>query len=194
MADTTSDPFIELSDYWLSITRKDYPFRGFGKWSLFSEEPHRLYRILEDLLKSRALGDAYSMKTRSESAEGAKAGKVYLYSAPYTDQEKLLRLAEELRELDGVHGFQLVRPLIFTTDLHNTWKETLSRPVDGYFELLHKYNWIYKYQDGKLVVNAAIQALHQAMEDPPENVDPEFAIIRSTLPGELFAGSGRLKE
>jgi hypothetical protein len=73
MADTTSDPFIELSDYWLSITRKDYPFRGFGKWSLFSEEPHRLYRILEDLLKSRALGDAYSMKTRSESAEGGKS-------------------------------------------------------------------------------------------------------------------------
>jgi len=194
MADTNQSPFIELEDYWLSITRKDYPFRGFGKWSLFSEEPHRLFRILEDLLKSGALGDAYSMKTKSEPAEGTKAGKVYLYSAPYTDQEKLLRLAEELHELDGVHQFQLVRPLIFTTDLHNTWKETLSRPGDGYFELLHKYNWIYKYQDGKLIVNAAIQALHQAMEDPPENVDTEFAIIRSMLPGELFAGSGRLKE
>jgi hypothetical protein len=88
----------------------------------------------------------------------------------------------------------LVRPLIFTTDLHNTWKETLSRPGDGYFELLHKYNWIYKYQDGKLVVNAAIQALHQVMEEPPENADEEFLIIRSLLPGELFEGSGSPKE
>ena len=188
MAEPTSDQFIELTDFWLSITRQDYPNRGFGKWSLFTEEPQHLYRILEGLLKSGALGDTYSMKTRTEPREGLE--KVYLHSAPYTDQEKLLRLAEELRELDGVHKFQLVRPLIFTTDLHNTWKETLSRPGDGYHELLHKNNWLYRYEGGVLVVNAIIQALHQALENPPDNADPEFAIIRSLLPELVFAGSG----
>jgi hypothetical protein len=187
MSEPNQSPFIELSDYWLSLTRKDYPSRGFGKWSLFTEQPHRLYRILEELLKSGALRDAYSMKTRTEPGEGAIAGRVYIYSAPYTDQEKLLRLAEELRELDGVHQFRLVRPLIFTTDLHNTWKETLSRPGDGYHELLYKNNWIYRYERGVLVVNAAIRALHQALEDPTENADPEFLIIRSLLPEEVFA-------
>jgi hypothetical protein len=185
MPDSTSSDFILLSDYWFSITRKDYPARGYGKWILFTEEPHRLYRILEELLKSGALAEAYSMKTKAKPSEGV--GKVYLYSAPYTDQDKLLRLAEELRELDGIHKLKLVRPLIFTTDLHNTWKETLARPGDGYYELLHKYNWIYKYSDGKLGVNAAIQALHQALENPPENADPEFLIIRSLLPEVLFA-------
>ena len=65
MAEPTSDQFIELTDFWLSLTRQDYPSRGFGKWSLFTEEPHRLYRILEGVLKSGALGDAYSMKTRT---------------------------------------------------------------------------------------------------------------------------------
>jgi len=190
MSDSNPSPFIELTDFWLSLTRQDYPSRGFGKWSLFTEQPHRLYRILEGLLKSGALGDAYSMKTRTEPREGAKVGRVYLFSAPYTDHQKLLRLAEELRELDGAHKFQLVRPLIFTTDLHNTWKETLSRPGDGYHELLHKNNWLYRYEGGVLVVNAAIQALHQALENPPENADPEFLIIRSLLPEEVFAGSG----
>ena len=185
MTELESSAFIELSDYWLSITRQDHPARGFGKWSLFSEEPHRLYRILEELLKSGALADVYSMKTRTEPRGGVE--KVYVYSAPYTDQEKLLRLAEELRELDGVHQFQLARPLIFTTDLHNTWKEKLARPGDGYYELLHKNNWIYRYEGGVLVVNAPIQALHQALENPPENADPEFLIIRSLLPEELFA-------
>lgn len=34
---------------------------------------------------------------------------------------------------------------------------------------------------GALGVNAAIQALPQAMEEPPGNSDPEFAIIRSLL-------------
>jgi len=188
MADTNQSPFIELEDYWLSITRQDFPRRGFGKWSLFTEQPQRLYRILEEVLKSGALKDSYSMKTRAEPGEGAKAGKVYVYSAPYTDQEKLLRLADELRELDGAHQFQLVQPLIFTTDLHNTWKETLSRPGDGFHELLHKNNWIYLYEGGVLVVNAAIQALHQGLENPPENADAEFLIIRSMLPEELFAG------
>jgi hypothetical protein len=59
--------------------------------------------------------------------------------------------------------------------------------VDGYYELLHKNNWIYRYEKEVLVVNAAIQALHQALENPPENADPEFLIIRSLLPEELFA-------
>jgi len=39
-----------------------------------------------------------------------------------------------------------------------------------------------------LVVNGVIQALHKAMEDPPENADTEFLIIRSMLPEEVFAG------
>jgi len=42
MSKTDPSPFIELSNYWFSITRKDYPTRGFGKWTLFSEEPHWL--------------------------------------------------------------------------------------------------------------------------------------------------------
>ncbi len=187
MADTNQSPFIELSDYWLSITRKDYPIRGFGKWILPTGEPHRLYQILREGLLSGALKDASSMKTKAEPPGGAGAGAVYIHTAPYTDQEKLLRLAEELGELDGAHQFRLVGPLIFTTDLHNTWKETLSHPGDGYYELLHEQNWLYRYEGGVLVVNAAIQALHQAMEDPPENADPEFAIIRSMLPEEVFA-------
>jgi len=193
MPDTNS-PFTELEDYWLSITRKNYPFRGFGKWMLYTEEPHRLYRILENLIKSGALGDAYSIKTKTEPTEGAKAGEVYIHTASYTDQEKLLRLAEELRELDGVHQFRLVGPLLFKTDLHNTWCETLSLPGDDYHELLKKQNWIYKYENGKLVVNGVIQALHQAMENPPENADPEFAIIRTMLPEEVFAGKKKTKK
>jgi len=187
MPDTNQSPFIELSDYWLSITRREYPIQGFGKWILPTEEPHRLYQILKEGLLAGALKDASSMKTKTEPPQGADAGAVYIHTAPYTDQEKLLRLAEELGELDGVHQFRLARPLIFTTDLHNTWKETLSRPGDGYYELLHKNNWLYRYQGGVLVVNAAILALHQALEDPPENADPEFLIIRSMLPDELFA-------
>jgi hypothetical protein len=91
-----------------------------------------------------------------------------------------------LVSLDKTHEFQLKGPLIFKTDLHNTWCETLSRPGDGCHELL-KRNWLYKHEDGKLVVNAEIQALHQAMEDPQEDADPEFLIIRSMLPKEVFA-------
>ena len=143
-------------------------------------------------MKSGALADAYSMKTRTEPREGVE--KVYVYTAPYPDQEKTFRLAKELQELGGSHNFQLVRPMIFTTDLHNTWKETLARPGDGYYELLKKNNWIYKYTDNKLVANAVIQALHQALEEPPENADPAFLLIRSLLPGELFAGSERPKD
>jgi hypothetical protein len=58
---------------------------------------------------------------------------------------------------------------------------------DGYYELLQEQNWIYRYEGGVLIVNDAIQALHQALEDPPENADPEFAIIRSMLPGVVFS-------
>ena len=189
MPDSNQSPFSELSDYWLSITRKEYPLRGFGKWMLFTEEPHRLYQILRELLLAGALPAAYSMKTKAEPLpQGAGTGDVYVHSAPYTDQELVLQLAEELRELDGVHGFQLVGPLTFKTDLHNTWGGTLSRPGDGYHELLHEKDWLYSYEGGVLVVNAAILALHQALEDPPENADPEFLIIRSMLSEELFAG------
>ncbi len=36
---------------------------------------------------------------------------------------------------------------------------------------------------GKLGVNATIQALPQAMEEPPGNSDPEFAIIKVAAAG-----------
>ena len=110
MSDTNQSPFIELSDYWFSITRKDYPIRGFGKWILTAEEPHRLYQILREGMLAGALRDAYSMKTKAEPPQGATAGDVYVFTAPYTDQELVLRLAEELWELDGVHQFRLARP------------------------------------------------------------------------------------
>ena len=182
-----SEPFIELEDYWISITHRNHFARGFGKWILSTKEPHRLYQILREGLMTGALRDARSIKTKAEPPQGAKAGDVYVYTAPYTDREQVLRVAAELQELDSKHQFRLVRPLMYKTDLHNTWGETLSRPGDGYHELLQKKNWIYKYQDGDLVINAAIQALHQAMENPPDNADPEFLIIRSMLPGEVFA-------
>ncbi|MCJ7735038.1 MAG: hypothetical protein MUP11_10870 [Anaerolineales bacterium] len=187
---TAIDPsaFTELSDFWLSITRKDFPNRGFGKWMLFTEGPLQLYQLLRDQLLVGALRDAFSIKTKAEPPEDR--GAVYVHTAPYTDREKVLRLAEELLELDRVHQFQLTGPLLFKTDLHNTWAETISRPGDGYHELL-KRNWLYRYEDGKLMVNAVIQALHQSLEDPPENADPAFLLIRSLLPRELFAGSGR---
>ena len=179
--------FSELSDFWLSITRVEHPSRGFGKWMLHTRDPHGLFQILRGELLSGSLEDASSIKTTAESAKGAKAGAVYLYCAPYTDQELVLRLADELRELDRKHQFQLTGPLLYKTDLHNTWAETLARPGDGYYELL-KRNWLYRYQGGKLIVNPVIQALHQALEDPPDNADPEFLIIRSLLERELFAG------
>ncbi len=81
-------------------------------------------------------------------------------------------------------------PLLFKTDLHNTWWRNVSRPGDGYHELLEQQNWIYKYQGGKLVVNPVIAAIHRALEDPPADADQEFQIIRSMLPEELFAEEG----
>jgi hypothetical protein len=182
-----SDEFIELAYYWLSITRRDHPVRGLGKWMLHTEEPHHLYNILKKEFKSEGLKDACSIKTKAQPSPGR--GSVYVFSGPYTDRAKLLRLVEDLRELNEYSPLHLKEPLIFKTDLHNTWCEALSRPGDGYHELL-KRNWLYRYQDGKLVVKAAILALHRALENPPENADPEFLLIRSLLPKNMFVGSG----
>ena len=97
-------------------------------------------------------------------------------------------MAEQLRALNVKYNFDLMGPLLFKTDLHNTWWRNVSRPGDGYHELLEQQNWIYKFKGGKLVVNAVIEALHKALENPPTDIDQEFAIIRSLLPEELFAG------
>ena len=184
---TKQPPFIELNDYWLSITREDFALRGYGKWMLYTDEPHQLYKILKDELMGGALTDAFSIKTRAEPKEAA-VGEVYIYTAPYTDREKVLRVAQELKELNEKYNFDLTRPLLFKTDLHNTWWRNVSRPGDGYHELLEQQIWIYKYKGGVLVVNAAIEALHQALEDPPENIDQEFAIIerQSRWPDEVL--------
>lgn len=177
--------FIEQADYWTSLTRRgDYP-RGLGKWMLHTGEPHRLFKILREEMLAGKLVEAYSIKTKTEAPH--KGGAVYLHTGPYTDQGWITRLAEELLELDGTHNFLLTSPLLYKTDLHNTWCETLAHPEDRYHALL-KRNWLYQYNGGKLMVNAVIQALHQALENPPENADKEFLIIRSMLPEELFAG------
>ena len=179
--------FIELNDYWLSITREDFALRGYGKWMLATDEPHQLYQILKKELQAGRLADAFSVKTREEPKKGA-VGEVYVFTAPYTDREKVLRVAQELKGLNEKYNFDLMGPLLFKTDLHNTWWRNVSRPGDGYHELLEQQNWIYKYKGGVLLVNAVIEALHQALEDPPEDVDQEFQIIRSMLPEELYAG------
>ncbi len=182
---TDPSPFLEQTDYWTSITRRgEYP-RGMGKWMLHTNKPGRLFGILREETLAGKLIEAFSIKTKTEKPP--KGGAVYLHSGPYTDQDRLLRLAEELRALDGVHDFKLTGPLLYKSDLHNTWCETLARPGDHYYALL-KRNWLYRYSDGKLVVNAVIQALHQALEDPPGNADKEFSLIRSMLPAELFVG------
>ena len=51
-----SHSFIELSDYWLSITREDFADRGYGKWILYTEEPHHLFSILKEEFKKGGLG------------------------------------------------------------------------------------------------------------------------------------------
>ncbi len=185
---TGADEFIELEDYWLSITRRDHSVRGLGKWMLHTEKPHHLYKILKKEFINVGFKDAISIKTKAELPPPGR-GSVYVFSGPYTDRAKLLRLVEELRELNEDTPLHLKEPLIFKTDLHNTWCEALSRPGDGYHELL-KRNWLYRYKDGKLVIRAAILALHQALENPPEDADPEFLLIRSLLPDNMFAGSG----
>jgi hypothetical protein len=185
MTDTSS--FIEQTDYWTSITRQGEFPRGMGKWMLHTDEPYKLFGILKDEMLNGNLVDAYSIKTKTEGEP--ENGAIYIHTGPYTDQARILRIAKELQELDKVHDFQLSSSLIYKTDLHNTWCETLSRPGDRYHALL-EHNWLYQYSHGKLVVNAVIQALHHALEDPPEIADKEFLIIRSMLPEELFAGGG----
>jgi hypothetical protein len=187
-----SQPFIELDDYWLSITREDFPLQGFGKWMLQTDEPHQLFTILRDELRDGTFPNVFSIKTRSEPKEGA-LGEVYVYTAPYTDRTKVLKVADELRVLNEKYNFDLMGPLLFKTDLHNTWWRNVSRPGDGYHELLEQQNWIYQYKGGKLLVNPAIQALHQALEEPPQDADPGFLIIRSMLPEELFVGENQFK-
>ena len=89
--------FIELSDLWISITRKgDYP-RGMGKWMLFTSDPYQLYEFLRKGMKGRKLESAYSVKTKAEQTE--ERGSVYVHTGPYTDQGLILKLAEELRDL-----------------------------------------------------------------------------------------------
>ena len=182
---TDPSQFIEAANYWISITRRgDYP-RGVGKWMLHTDDPKRVFGFLREEILAGKLGEAYSIKTLTEAPP--KGGAVYLHTGPYIDQARILRLAEKLQALDEIHDFQLTGPLLFKSDLHNTWCETLTRPGDRYHALL-KRNWLYQYSDGQLIVNAVIHALHQALEDPSQNVDKEFRIIRSMLPKELFAG------
>ncbi len=176
---------METSGTWLSINRRDVEICGLGKWMLHTGEPHQLYRRLKEQLLAGKLPDAAGIKTLAQ--QPTEGGAVYLHSGPYTDQAKLLRVAERLRQIHKNTPLGLDRPLIYKTDLHNTWYETLARPGDGYYELL-KRNWLYKYAEGKLIVRAAILALHQMLEDPPENADPEFLLIRSLLPEHMFAG------
>ena len=53
--------------------------------------------------------------------------------------------AEELGGLNQEYNFDLMGPLLFKTDLHNTWEFTLSRPGDGYHELLEQQNQLPKF-------------------------------------------------
>ena len=184
---TSTSPFLEQTDYWTSITRQgEYP-RGMGKWMLHTDQPHRLYGILREEMLAGKLGEAYSIKTKTDAPP--ERGAVYLHTGPYSNQKRLLRVAKELQALDKVHDFELSSPLIYKSDLHNTWCESLASPGDRYHTLL-KRNWLYKYSAGKLIINAVIRALHQALENPPENADKEFLLIHSMLPRELFAGKG----
>ena len=179
--------FIELNDYWLSVTREDFALRGYGKWMLSTDEPHQLFKILKDEMMAGGLADVFSIKTLEEPKK-RKPGEVYVFTAPYTDRKKVLRVARELKKLNETYNFDLMGPLLFKTDLHKTWWRNVSAPGDGYHELLEKQNWIYQFKGGKLVVNPAIEAIHRVLEDPPEDADPGFSSIRSKLPEELFAG------
>ena len=182
---TTPSPFIEQIDYWTSITRRSAYPRGLGKWMLHTDEPQRLFGILKEALLSGKLEEVFSIKTKTEAP--SERGAVYIHTGPYTDEDRILRVAKKLQVLDEAHDFRLTSRLIYKTDLHNTCCESLSRPGDRYHTLL-KRNWLYQYSGGKLVVNAVIHALHQALEHPPQNADKEFLIIRSMLPEELFSG------
>ena len=181
--------YLELSDYWRSITRRPFLACGNGKWKIYTKDAHQVYKILREVYIASGLKDVTSIKVRDELEEGID--NVYVYTAPYTDLNKVSQLAEELLKLHWEHNFRMDRPLHFKTDLHTNWQKSISASGDGYHELLSKKNWIYKYVDGKLEINAIIDSLHQAMEDPPENADKEFAVIRSMLPREVFAGKGK---
>jgi hypothetical protein len=184
---TDPSPFLEQTDYWTSITRRgEYP-RGMGKWMLHTDQPHWLYGILRDVFLAGKLAAVYSIKTITEAPP--EGGAVYLHTGPYTDQNRVRAVAEEIHDIYDRVDLQLTHSMIYKTDLHNTWCETLARPGDRYYALL-KRNWLYKW-GGVLVVNAVIQALHQALEDPPRHADREFLLIRSMLPEELFVGKAR---
>jgi len=185
MTESHLNNFIELKNHWHSITVRDHYPQGIGKWKLYSRDPHRVYQILREILVDGGLEEVTSIKVRCEVVDGID--KVFVYTAPYTDLEKIIRLAEKLTALNQEHDFQLDRSLYFKTDLHTTWSKVYSQPGDGYHELLREKNWIYQYRDGELVINAAIQALHSAMENREENQDPEFQILRSLLPSNVFA-------
>jgi hypothetical protein len=180
----TPESFHDTGSAWLAVSRPEVTTRGIGKWMLRTEQPHRLYQLLKEQFQIGRLPSALGLKTRRQARP--TGGAVYIYTGPYTDQDLVLRLAEELRAVDAEHDLQLQPPLLFKSDLHNTWCETLARPGDGYYELL-KGNWLYKYEQGTLLVNPAVQALHRAVEHPPENADPAFLLIRSLLPEILFA-------
>lgn len=180
----TGSSLPETTRNWLAVSRPEVPARGIGKWMLHTSSPHRLFQMLKEAFHDGSLPSALGLKTKKQAPP--TDGAVYVYTGPYTDQDLVLQLAEELRAVDEKHDLRLKPPLIFKSDLHNTWCETLARPGDGYYELL-KGNWIYKYQMGKLIINPPIQALHRALEHPPENADPAFLLIRSLLPEGLFA-------
>jgi hypothetical protein len=186
MSESDLPPFIELSDFWLSVTRRDFDARGPGLWKLHTRQPQWVFQQLRMVLISGELAEVASIKVPHQPM--GQVDKVYVNTAPYTDLEMVTRLAEELLVLHQRYDFQLTRPLHLITELHNTWLELYSRPGDSYHALLKYQNWIYKYQDGELEINAPIQALHQALEDPPEKADPELLRVRSLLPRELFAG------
>lgn len=178
-------PFSETGNSWLAVSRPQVTARGIGKWMLRTDSPHKLFEILEEAFQKARLPTALGLKTRRQAPP--TGGAVYVYTGPYTDQDLVLRLAEELRAVDADTSLDLKPPLLYKSDLHNTWCETLARPGDGYYKLL-KRNWLYKYQSGTLLVNPPIQALHRALEHPPENADPDFLLIRSLLPEILIAG------
>ena len=67
----TKPSFIELSDYWLSITREDYALRGYGKWILYTDTPHKLFGFLKEEMFKGGLADAFSIKTLAEPKKEA---------------------------------------------------------------------------------------------------------------------------
>ena len=189
MPDSEKSPFIELSNTCHSITRDGVSTPGRGKWKLHTRTPHQVFEQLRETILSSDITDVISIKVPSAPALGVD--KVLVTTGPYTDMDKVTRVAEELIKLHQKHDFQLTRSLHFETDLQTTWFEEHSQPGDHYHGLLKHNNWIYKYSDGQLEINHEIQALHQTLEEPTENTDPELLRVRSLLAEELFPGSKR---